>query len=601
MHKIYGQQRLHLFRLYRRRFEGWCGRYLSDRNLMIGLSVVVGLLSGLAAVVLKNLIFYFSEFIINLGSADKWNYLFLFLPLVGVTLSYLYVRYVVKDNISHGVTRVLHSFSRARGRIKRSKMYSSVVACTVTIGFGGSVGPEAPVVLTGAAIGSNVGRFFNMGFRNLVLLIACGSAGAIAGIFGAPLAGLVFTLEVLMIDLTMESLIPILIASTTGAVTSVFFLGRAATFHFDVTADFMLQNLPFYLILGIAGGFVSCYFLFVTERMGQWFGRIRKPLWRILAGGLSLSLLIFIFPPFYGEGFNFLSDIFNGDTTRIFNNTVFYSWQHNPFVFFGFLLLLILLKVVATCLTNGAGGVGGVFAPSMFVGAFLGLFVAEVFNAVFGLHLPIANFALAGMAALMAGVMHAPLTAIFLVTEVTGGYNFFIPLMLVSAAAYLVSRHFNPHSIYTKSLALKGELLTHNKDAIVLSLMSVERLIERNFVTISPDDTLGQLVESISRSSRNIFPVTASDGEFLGIVFLDDIKTLIFKPELYGQITVKELMYKPQTIIYRQENMEQVARKFHNSPDYNIPVLDGKTYVGFVSRANVFSNYRNKVKEFSND
>ncbi len=601
MHRFFRQKRLHVYRLYRTRFAGWWGRHLSDRNLMIGLGIVVGLLSGLAAVLLKNMIFYFSEFIINLRSAEKENYLYLFLPLAGVTLSYLYVRYMAKDDISHGVTRVLQSFSRARGRIRRSKMYSSLVACTVTIGFGGSVGPEAPVVLTGAAIGSNVGRFFNMGFRNLVLLIACGSAGAIAGIFGAPLAGLVFALEVLMIDLTMESLIPILIASTTGAVTSVIFLGRAATFHFDVTADFMLQNLPVYLLLGIVGGFVSCYFLIVTERMGQWFGRIRKPYWRILAGGLSLSLLIFLFPPFYGEGFNFLADIFNGDTTRIFNNTVFYSWQDNHFVFFGFLLLLILLKVVATCLTNGAGGVGGVFAPSMFVGAFLGLFVAEAFNVLFGLRLPIANFALAGMAALMAGVMHAPLTAIFLVTEVTGGYNFFIPLMLVSAVSYLVSRHFNPHSIYTKSLALRGELLTHNKDAIVLSLMSVERLIERNFVTIGPDDTLGALVRAISRSSRNIFPVTGSDGEFLGIVFLDDIKTLIFKPELYGQITAKELMYKPQTIIYRQENMEQVARKFQNCPDYNIPVLDGKTYVGFVSRANVFSHYRNKVKEFSND
>lgn len=600
MYGFYKQQRLHLYRLYRGRLVDWKEQHLSERNLLLGLSVVVGLLSGLAAVLLKNMIFYFSEFIINLRSEEKENYLYLLLPLLGVILSFLYVRYVVKDDISHGVTRVLQSFSRARGRIKRSKMYSSVVACTVTIGFGGSVGPEAPVVLTGSAIGSNVGRLFNMGFRNMVLLIACGSAGAIAGIFGAPLAGLVFTLEVLMIDLTMDALIPILIASITGAVTSMTLLGRAATFHFDVTADFVLQNLPVYLLLGIVGGFVSCYFLFVNERMGQWFTRIKKPIWRILIGGLSLSLLIFLFPPFYGEGFNFLSGIFNGDASHIFNNTLLYPWQHNHLVFFGFLLLLIMLKVVATCLTNGAGGVGGVFAPSMFVGAFLGLFVAEIFNVFFGMQLSIANFALAGMAAMMAGVMHAPLTAIFLVTEVTGGYNFFIPLMLVSAASFLVSRHFNPHSIYTKSLALKGELLTHNKDAIVLSMMSIDRLIEHDFVMAAPEESLGELVQKISRSSRNIYPVT-NHGEFLGIVFLDDIKTLIFKPELYDQIKVRELMYTPDTIIYRQENMEQVARKFQNCHDYNIPVLDGKTYVGFVSRANVFSNYRNKVKEFSND
>ncbi|MDE6493671.1 MAG: chloride channel protein [Bacteroidales bacterium] len=595
------ETRLHLYRLYRTKFDAWQAKYLSERNLMIGLSIVVGLLSGLAAVLLKNMIFYFSEFILNLRAADKENYLFLLLPLAGVTLSFLFVRYVVHDDVSHGVSRVLQAFSRSRGRIKRSKMYSSLVACTVTIGFGGSVGPEAPVVLTGAAIGSNVGRFFNMGFRNLVLLIACGSAGAIAGIFGAPLAGLVFALEVLMIDLTMSSLIPILIASTTGAVTSVFLLGRSATFHFDVTADFMLQNLPFYLVLGVAGGVVSCYFLFMTERMGQFFLRIPKKRYRVLIGGISLSLLIFLFPPFYGEGFNFLADVFNGDYTQIFNNTVVYPLQDNVFVFFGFVLSLILLKVVATCLTNGAGGVGGVFAPSMFVGAFLGLFIARFFNVAFNLALPVPNFALAGMAGVMAGVMHAPLTAIFLVTEITGGYNFFIPLMLVSAVSYLVSRHFNPHSIYTKSLALKGELLTHNKDAIVLSLMSVERLIERNFVTVRPDDSLGELVKDISRSSRNIFPVTDPQNKFLGIVFLDDIKTVIFRPELYGQISVKELMYKPKTIIYRQENMEQVAKKFNTCSDYNIPVLDGETYVGFVSRANVFSNYRNKVKEFSND
>lgn len=583
------------------KFNRWKEKHLSERNFIVSLSIVVGFLSGLAAVLLKNMIFYFSEFIINLHAADSENYLYLFLPLAGVTLSYLFIHYVVKDNVSHGVSRVLYAFSRAKGRIKRSRMYSSIVACTVTIGFGGSVGPEAPVVLTGAAIGSNVGRTFNLGFRQLVLLIACGSAGAIAGIFSAPLAGLVFALEVLMIDLTMASLIPILIASTTGAVTAAIFLGRSATFHFDVASDFLLQNLPFYLLLGIVAGFVSCYFLFMNEKIGQYFSKINKPWKRILIGGISLSLLIFIFPPLYGEGFNFLSDIFTGNYSNLFNNTVFYSLQNNYFVFFGFILILILIKVIATGLTNGAGGVGGVFAPSMFVGAFLGLFLAQFLNVIFGLNLPVPNFAMAGMAALMAGVMHAPLTAIFLVAEITGGYNFFIPLMVVSASAYLVSRYFNPHSIYTKSLALRGELLTHNKDTVILSMMSIERLIEHNFVTVKPEDSLGNLVKAISQSSRNIYPVTDEKGHFYGLVFLDDIKTLIFRPELYNQILVKDLMYMPKTIIYRQETMEEVAKKFQNSKDYNIPVLEGEKYVGFVSRANVFSNYRVKVKEFSND
>ena len=362
-----------------------------------------------------------------------------------------------------------------------------------------------------------------------------------------------------------------------------------------------LQNLPFYLLLGIVAGFVSCYFLFMNEKIGQYFSKINKPWKRILIGGISLSLLIFIFPPLYGEGFNFLSDIFTGNYSNLFNNTVFYSLQNNYFVFFGFILILILIKVIATGLTNGAGGVGGVFAPSMFVGAFLGLFLAQLLNVIFGLNLPVPNFAMAGMAALMAGVMHAPLTAIFLVAEITGGYNFFIPLMVVSASAYLVSRYFNPHSIYTKSLALRGELLTHNKDTVILSMMSIERLIEHNFVTVKPEDSLGNLVKAISQSSRNIYPVTDEKGHFYGLVFLDDIKTLIFRPELYNQILVKDLMYMPKTIIYRQETMEEVAKKFQNSKDYNIPVLEGEKYVGFVSRANVFSNYRVKVKEFSND
>ncbi|MDE6629796.1 MAG: chloride channel protein [Bacteroidales bacterium] len=575
-------------------------KYLSDSSYLVFLCVLTGFLSGLAAVLLKNMIFYFGEWVLNLSRADKENYLFLFFPLLGVTLSYILVKYVFKDDISHGVSRVMQAFSRTRSRIKRSRMYSSLVACTVTIGFGGSVGPEAPVVLTGASIGSNIGRAFNLGFRELVIITAAGSAGAIAGIFGAPLAGLVFTLEVLMIDLTMTSLVPILVASTTGAVTSAFLMGREATFHFDISTDYYLQNLPFYLVLGLVGGLVSCYFLYTNEKIGAFFSRIRQGWKRVLIGGVLLCVLIFLFPPLYGEGFSFLSDIFNGNTESIFNNTFFYGYRLSMSVFFAYVALLILLKVVATGFTNGAGGVGGVFAPSMFVGAFLGLFVAQTLN-LLGLHLPLANFALAGMSALMAGVMHAPLTAIFLVAEVTGGYNFFIPLMLVSATSYLVSRCFNPHSIYTKALAQRGELLTHNKDAFVLSMMTLDRVIETNFITMHPDDNLGALVKSISRSSRNLFPVTDAQGNFLGVVFLDDIKTVIFRPDLYEQIYVKDLMYVPSLVIERHENMAQVAKKFQQSDKYNIAVLDHGKYVGFISRANVFSSYRAKVKEYSSD
>ncbi|MEG1497877.1 MAG: chloride channel protein [Bacteroidales bacterium] len=579
----------------------WRLNHISERNFILLLGLLVGVVSGCAAVLLKNMIYYFGRFIINFFAADTENFLFLFLPLIGVALSFVYVKYVVKDDISHGVSRVLYAISKGRGRLKRSKMYSSLVASTITIGFGGSVGPEAPVVLSGAAIGSNVGRLFHVNYKTLVLLIACGSSGAIAGIFSAPIAGMIFALEVLMIDLTMSSLIPLLIASVTGATVSALLMGRSVLFHFDIQSNFLLSSLPLYLLLGIIAGFVSHYFLSMSERIEIIFSHYAPGWRRILIGGVLLSVLVFLFPPLYGEGFNFLADIFSGHSETLFNNTFWYEWRDNPWVFLGFAALIVFLKVIAMALTNGSGGVGGVFAPSMYVGAVLGLLVSHSLNVLFHLQLPEANFALAGMAAVMAGVMHAPLTAIFLVAEITGGYQFFIPLMIVSASSYLVNLYFNPHSIYTKKLAEKGDLFTHNKDAVVLSLMNIRQMVETNFVIVHPDQTLGDLVKSISRSSRNIFPVVGQEDSYLGVVFLDDVKTLIFRPELYNKIYVRELMFQPPCTADISETMDQIAHKFLQIPDYNIPILDGKTYIGFVSRANVFSNYRKKVKEMSND
>ncbi|MEG1762429.1 MAG: chloride channel protein [Bacteroidales bacterium] len=576
-------------------------KHISPRNFLLLLCLLVGFLSGLAAVLLKNMIFYFSQWVISSFAADKENFLFLFLPLIGILLTLLYTRFIDKDDISHGVSRVLHSISKGEAKLKKSKMWSSLVASTLTIGFGGSVGPEAPVVLSGAAIGSNIGQLYKVDYKTMVLLVACGSAGAIAGIFGAPIAGLVFALEVLMIDLTMSSLIPLLIASSTGAVVSAFLMGRDAMFHFDLDADFLIENLPYYIILGVAAGFVSHYFLRMSEFMETLFAKIKKVWIKTLIGGSILSILIFLFPPLYGEGFHFLSDIFQGNSESLFNNSFFYDFRGQAWMFLFFLLLIVFLKVIAMSLTNGSGGIGGVFAPSMFIGGVLGLFVAHFFNVVFGWDLPEANFALAGMAGLMAGVMHAPLTAIFLVAEITGGYQFFIPLMMVSASSYLINNYFNPHSIYTKKLALKGELFTHNKDAVVLSMMQMHNLIESNFISIQPTQTLGDLVQAISNSRRNIFPVVDTENHYLGVVFLDDVRTLIFKPELYAKIFVKDLMFTPKPSVDIHDNMDQIAKKFQQITDYNIVVLDGDKYVGFLSRANVFSNYQKRIKEISND
>ena len=584
------------------RAEAWPKQHLSDRTFLVCTALLVGVISGLAAVVLKNMIHYFGTYVLDTFAADRSNFLLLFLPLIGVGVTYFYVRYIVKDNISHGVSRVLYAISKTGGYLKKSKMYSSAVASTITIGFGGSVGPEAPVVLTGAAIGSNIGRRLQVDYKTMVLLIACGSTGAVAGIFGAPIAGFIFAIEVLMIDLTMGSLLPLLMASLAGTVVSALLMGRSATFHFDVTPDYMLRNLPFYIILGLLAGLASHYFLYMTEHIEKLFSRLKRGPIKLVIGGTLLCGLVFLFPPLYGEGFNFVSSIIQGNTDHLLNNTFWYDYRHLSFVFLIYVLVIMLLKVVAMALTNGSGGVGGVFAPSMFVGAFLGLFLARLFNVIMpSLSLPEANFVLTGMAAVMAGVMHAPLTAIFLVAEISGGYKMFVPLIVVSVTAYYINQFFNPHSIYTKKLAEKGNLMTHNKDMVVLSLLNKQSLVERNFVTVRPQDTLRQLIAAISLSSRNIFPVTDEENRYLGVVFLDEVKPLIFKADLYDKITVKDVMFRPQCTVDMSESMESVAQKFLSIPDYNIAVVDGEQYEGFLSRANVFSSYRQKVKEMSSD
>jgi len=577
-------------------------RYISPRNFILILSLVAGILGGIAAVLLKNAVHLSHLLVMKVISVDSFNLLYLVLPFIGISVSYLYVKYLVRDTIAHGISRILQSISKSNSLIKVHNMYTSMIASTITVSFGGSVGLEAPIVLTGSAIGSNLGRYLRLDYKAITLLVGCGAAGAIAGIFKAPIAAVLFALEVLMLDLTMASLIPLLISSASGAILAFFFMGNGVLFSFEVAAHpYTLQNLPFYAILGLLCGIVSIYFTKANQSIEKQFQQIPKGIFRVIAGGAILSLLVFLFPPLFGEGYETLNHLLNGNGMKILEGSIFSSMGNNYFLLLVFLILILIFKVVAMSATTGGGGVGGVFAPTLFMGGITGFFLSKAVNFFMNGRLPESNFALAGMAGVMAAVMHAPLTAIFLIAEITGGYQFFVPLMITSIVAYLTIIPFEPHSIYTKRLAETGELITHDKDKAVLSRLSIERLIEKNFITTSPDLTLGEFVKLVAKSQRNVFPVVDQENTFLGVIFINDIRHIIFEHDQYDTVYIRNLMYMPDTLIEQGATMEDVAQKFTETAHYNLPVLKNGKYIGFVSRANVFSAYRKLVKDFSND
>lgn len=576
-------------------------RRLGERRVTLILSLVIGMLSGLAAVVLKNTVHITHSFLQESLPKESANYLFLALPAVGILFTILFVKYFVKDNIGHGVSRVLYSISRQSSRLKSHNTYSSIVSSTMTIGFGGSVGAEAPIVLTGAAIGSNIGQFFRMNYKTLTLLVGCGAAGAIASIFNAPLAGLVFTLEVLMLDLTTASIIPLLISAVSATTVSYFFLGRDVVFAYDVVRPFQLHNIPYFIILGIFCGVVSLYFMRTVMRVEKKFSKVTNPYQKWLLGSFALGVLIFVFPPLYGEGYEVLHALLDGRSSVVFENSLFYSFQDNWWLILIALGLLIAVKAFATAITTGAGGVGGTFAPTLFIGGVSGFFVAKLINRFGFIDVSESNFTLIGMAGTMAGVMHAPLTAIFLIAEITGGYALFVPLIITSTISFLTMMYFEPHSIYTKGLAKKGELITHHKDKAVLTLLQVGKVVESDFITVNPDETLGDLVKKVSKSKRNIFPVTTHDNVFVGVVSLDDIRPIMFDTEIYESVSVKELMNVPPEYISAKETMDSVMRKFEASGAWNLPVLDADKYLGFVSKSKIFSAYRDVLIQFSDE
>lgn len=580
----------------------WREKHIRERNFLVILALVVGIVGGLAAQLLKFLIHAISSVVTTNLAVTSANWLYLACPMAGIILSVLFVKYVVKDNISHGVTRVLYAISKRKSRLKPRNMWASLIASSVTIGFGGSVGAEGPIVFTGSAIGSNLGQAFRLSPKILMILVGCGAAAGIAGIFRAPIAGMLFTLEVLMIDLTGTTIMPLLLSSIAGATVAYVMEGYDAEFFFVQSEPFLTRKIPYTILLGIFTGFVSLYFTVIINRMEALFRKIGKTWLKVVIGGSLLALLIFLFPPLFGEGYGAINNLLNGDTASIVDGTLFYPDRDDIWFIALFIGCIILTKAFATSATNGAGGVGGTFAPSLFVGAMSGFLFAYCFNQFWPeIGVSNKNFALLGMAGVMSGVMHAPLMAIFLTAEMTGGYNLFLPLLIVSTLAYMTVRMFQPYSIYTMRLARKGELFTHEKDKAVLSLLKVDNVIERDFKCVTPDMNLKEVVDIIATSKRNLFPVVDNEGNFKGIVLLDDIRNIMFRPDLYKKMHVSRFMSTPPARIDISAPMEQVMKLFDDTHAWNLPVVEGDRYVGFVSKSKIFSSYRALLRHYTDD
>ena len=587
------------------RMHEWRVQNVSDKTFLLVLAFVVGVLSAVAAFVLHGLINTIVALLTGRFHADTYNWLYLVYPVVGIWLTSLFVRYVVRDNISHGITRILYAISSNRARLKGHNTWSSVIASAITIGFGGSVGAEAPIVLTGSAIGSNLGQLFRLDNKTLMTLVGCGAAGAIAGIFKAPIAGLVFTLEVLMIDMTMSALLPILVSCVTATCFTYLFSGNAVLFSFHLDSDWTVERVPACILLGITCGLVSLYFIRTMNACEDLFARFKnRPYVKLLIGGAILSTLIFLFPSLYGEGYHSINLLLNGrteaDWNQILDGSLFYG--HSEYIIL-YLALVLFTKVFATSATNGGGGCGGTFAPSLFIGCFTGFLFSRLWNInQIGVYVPEKNFALLGMAGVMSGVMHAPLTGIFLIAEITSGYNLFMPLMIVSVAAYLTINIFEPHSIYGMRLAKQGRLVTHHTDHAVLTLMSLDSVIDRDYQGVDPDMELGQMVHKISRSHTDVLPVTDAAGMLLGEIDIRKIRHVVFRTELYHHFKAHQLMVAPAAVLNDGTAMTEVMKTFERTHADWLPVLDADNHLkGYISRKRMYNMYRKMVQDFSQE
>lgn len=591
--------------LWLQRLHEWRVEHVSEKMFMIILALIVGFFAAVAA--------FFLHWIINqivlllTSSFDRThaNWLYLVYPVVGIYLTSLFVRYIVKDNISHGITRILYAISTNKSRLKSHNCWSSVIASAITIGFGGSVGAEAPIVLTGSAIGSNLGKLFHMDRKMLMTLVGCGAAGAIAGIFKAPIAGLVFTLEVLMIDMTMSALLPILVSCVTATVFTYLFRGDSSLFVFHLDSVWSVERIPACVLLGVSCGLVSLYFIRMMGVCEGVFAKFKDhPHIKLAIGGTALSLLIFLFPALYGEGYSSINLLLNGQTNadwdKILNNSLFAG---QGAMLLPYIALVLFTKVIATSATNGGGGCGGTFAPSLFIGCFTGFLFSRLWNInQIGVYIPEKNFALLGMAGVMSGVMHAPLTGIFLIAELTGGYSMFMPLMIVSVCAYLTIIIFEPHSIYGYRLARQGKLLTHHTDHAALTLMNLDSVIERDYLGVTPDMELGQIVQKISRSHSTVLPVMDAGGMLLGEIDIMKIRSVVFRIELYHHFTASQLMTEPKALLSDATPMADVMRTFERTGANWLPVLDAESRLkGYISRQRLYTLYRKMVHDMSED
>lgn len=580
-------------------FNVWRGKHLTDRRFLLLISIPAGFLAGVAAIVIKKLAHGIRDLVLGVRF-DYSDLLYFVYPAIGILLTILFCKFILKKNVGHGIPGILYSLAKKKGIVDRSSMWSSIITSSLTVGFGGSVGLEGPSVSTGASIGSNIGKLLKLDYKHTVLLIGMGGAAAVAAIFQAPITGVVFALEVLMIDLSLSALVPIIVSSFIAILTSYWFLGQTVEYPTAIAEGFVPSNAVFYIGLGVVAGLVSAYFLRVTFNVEKRFKQVESPWKRFLVGSTLLGLLIYLFPALYGEGYDAINSALRGDYSPIFGNPFFARFRDMDWVVLLLFAGIILLKAFATAFTFGAGGVGGTFAPALFLGAFTGLFFALSMNYLGLADLDPAKFALVGMSGLVAGMLHAPLTGVFLIAEITNGYALIVPLMIVAALAFAVNRLFYSHSVYTNSVAEKGVEVTHNKDKSILNMMVVNQLIENNFSTIDPNCTFSDLLPLVSASKRNIFPVVDKKGEFCGHVLFDDIRGILFEKSCYDK-SIQDFAVLPNYTINPEESMELIVKKFEESGKYNIPVVQNGRYLGYMSRANVFSAYRNMLSEISTE
>lgn len=575
----------------------WRYKFISERQFVYVLSILVGLLAGLGTAVLKNLTFFIENVIEGKFIKDFHYSLYFIFPIIGLVLVYYIKKKIIKKEIGHGISTTLHAVSKRNGIIEKYKMYASLITAPITVGFGGSAGLQGPAVSTGAALGSYISQLFHMNSKTRMLLIGCATAGAMSSMFKAPVAAIIFAVEIFSLDLAFASLVPLLLASVSAVITSYFFFEKDALFGFKLVDAFQIKDIFYYIILGFGTGVASVYFSKIYFRITNFFKRIKKPIHKLIIGGFAIGIMLYLIPPLYGEGYGLINNLLNGNTAEALKDIPYKVDLTNIWIVIGFLFLIAIFKAIAMTTTFAAGGVGGIFIPTLFMGSALGNVFAKVINTLGG-SVSESNFTLIGMTGLMAGVLHAPLTAIFLIAEITGGYELFVPLMLVAAISFAFTKYFIANSIYTTELAAKGELITHNKDKNVLMMMKIDRLIEKNFKAVNPDMLLGEmLTKAVAKSTRNIFPVINKEKQFLGIVLLDDIRSFMFDTEMYNSITVETFMKSAPEIIFYDDSVEEIMRKFKTSNAWNLPVIKDEKYLGFISKSKLLTAYRNKLIE----